>query len=41
MISLFYLGGDIFHSKTPPTAGVRREVRETININDATCICGK
>ena len=41
LISLFDLGGGIFQSKTPSATGVTREIWETININEATCTCGK
>jgi len=37
LISPFDLGGGIFQSKIPPIAGGTREVRETINISEATC----
>jgi hypothetical protein len=41
LISLFDLRGGIFQSKTPSATGVTREIWETININEATCTCGK
>lgn len=37
LISPFDLGGGIFQFKIPPIAGGTREVRETINISEATC----
>ena len=41
LISLFDIKSEIFQSKTPPTTGVTREVREMININKVTYTCGK
>jgi len=41
MISLFDSGGWIFQSGPPLTIGITREVLEMININEATCTCGK
>jgi hypothetical protein len=41
MISLFDSRGWIFQSEPPLTIGITREVLEMININKATCTCGK
>jgi hypothetical protein len=41
LISLFDLGGGIFHFQTPLTASVARKVQETSNINEVTCTCSK
>jgi hypothetical protein len=41
MIFLFDLGVRAFQFDTPLTVGVTKEVRKTININEAIYTCGK